>query len=127
MAGRPPSLNRLQTGTRSRTVKTLLAPARSEIEQQVLTDLGGDQDGLPTTLGRLVQVFSEVTLLRQVLFQRMEGQPLTNKGKARAMFAAYLQLVDREHRLAQAIGLERRARKLPTLNDYLDGRAVERS
>lgn len=99
-AGRPPQLNAVKTGTRSVAVTNLLAPARNAIEEHVITDLGGDSDGLPTTPGRLVQAFSETTLMRQSLFTRMEGEPLTNKGKARAMFAAYLQLLDRETKLA---------------------------
>jgi hypothetical protein len=34
------------------------------------------------------------------------------QGHSRRLLAAYLQLVDRERRLAQAIGLERRARRV---------------
>ena len=98
-AGRPPQLNALTTGRRSAAVQNLLAPAKNEIEQQVITDLGGDLDGLPIALGRLVNAFSETTLMLQGLFTRMEGEPLTTKGRSRAMFSAYLQLLDRELRL----------------------------
>jgi hypothetical protein len=50
----------------------------------------------------------------------MEGEPLTNKGKTRAMFAAYLQLLDRETKLAQALGLTRKARKVQSLSEVLN-------
>jgi len=49
----------------------------------------------------------------------MAGEPVTNKGKARALLAAYLQLVDRELRLAQALGLERRARRVQSAGDII--------
>lgn len=44
----------------------------------------------------------------------------TSKGRARALFSAFLQTTDRQVRLAQLLGLERRERAVPSLSDYLD-------
>jgi len=108
--------NALKTGTRSEQMADALTPAKAAIEADVTRDLGGD---LPATLTRLVSAFSEATLLRESVFLRMAGQPTTNKGKTRALLSAYLQLVDRELRLAQAIGLERRAKRVPSLSEIM--------
>jgi hypothetical protein len=78
--------NALKTGTRSVQMAEALAPAKEAIVEQVTSDLGGD---MPTTLSRLVNAFSETTLLRESVFLRMAGEPTTNKGKARAMLSAY--------------------------------------
>ena len=108
--------NALVTGTRSAQMADALAPAKAAIEADVTRDLGGD---IPTTLTRLVSAFSETTLLRESVFMRMAGEPTTNKGKARALLSAYLQLVDRELRLSQAIGLERRAKPVQTISEIM--------
>jgi hypothetical protein len=108
--------NALVTGTRSEQMADALAPAKAAIEADVARDLGGD---IPTTLTRLVSAFSETTLLRESVFMRMAGEPTTNKGKARALLSAYLQLVDRELRLSQAIGLERRAKPVQSIGEIM--------
>jgi len=42
------------------------------------------------------------------------------------LLSAYVALIDREARLAQAIGLERRARRVPTLAEALNGVGEDR-
>lgn len=110
----------LVTGRHSLQLQHALEPARRALVAQVTADLGGDVDGLPATLARLVGAFSETSLLRESVFIRMAGQPTTNKGKARAMLSAYVALVDRELRLAQAIGLERKARRTRSFVEELE-------
>jgi hypothetical protein len=124
LTGRP-ALNAIKSGTRSEVLLTELEPARDSIVRQVCADLGADVDALPATQARLVGAFSEVTLLRESIFLRMAGQPATNKGRARALLSAYVSLIDRELRLAQAIGLERRAKPVPTLEQYISSRKRE--
>jgi hypothetical protein len=75
------------------------------------------------TLQRLIGAFAEASSLRESLFYQMAGQPLTNKGKARAMLSGYLQLLDRELRLAQAIGTKPVPRRTQSLEDYLASKA----
>lgn len=114
--------NALTTGTRSEQMLDALAPAKAALVADVTRDLGGE---VPTTLKRLIDAHSETTLLRESVFLRMAGEPVTAKGKCRAMLNAYLQLVDRELRLAQVIGLERREKPVNPLDAVQ--RAVERA
>jgi hypothetical protein len=114
LSGRP-ALNAIRSGTCSEVLLTELEPAREAIVRQVCTDLRADADALPATLARLVGAFSEVTLLGESIFLRMSGQPATNKGRARALLSTYVSLIDRELRLAQAIGLERKPKPVQGL------------
>ena len=118
-SGRPPALNALKSGTRSLAVQAALQPAVEAIAAAVSADQGAAIDGLSVVHQRTVRAFSEVTTMRQTLFERMAGEPVTNKGKARAMLDAYLKLLDRELRLAQLIGLERKARKVASVSELL--------
>lgn len=103
-----PELNALVTGAHSEALREALAVATDAIESQVRADVNPEA----MTLQRLISAFAEASSLRSALFHRMQGNPLTNKGKVRAMFNAYKEMLDREIRLAQAIGLERRPRDL---------------
>ena len=47
------------------------------------------------------------------------GGPITTKGKARALYSAYLGALDRETRLALALGMDRRARQVPSLAEVM--------
>ena len=47
------------------------------------------------------------------------GGPVTTKGKAHALFSSYLQALDRETRLAQTLGLQRKAKSV-TLADAIN-------
>jgi hypothetical protein len=94
----------LTAGVRSRAVINTLALAAHEIAAQITADRDPDT---PTIPQRLIEAFSQTTTMRAAVFERMNGEPITNKGMARRMLAAYLALVDRELRLAQAIGIER--------------------
>lgn len=98
-------------GTRSTVLLEALAPAQRAIVDAVTADTGAGADGPPQTLRRLIDAFSQTTLLREAVFCRMAGEPTTAKGHSRRLLAAYMQLVDRELRLAQAIGLERRSKR----------------
>ena len=73
----------------------------------------------------MADAFAEVSLVRRSLFRRLseQGGVLTGKGRVRAALGAYLTVLDREHRLASLLGLERRQRPV----DPLDAvhRAVE--
>ena len=48
------------------------------------------------------------------------GGALTATGRARAALSAYLRVLDRQYRLAAALGLERRARPVEEVDHYLD-------
>jgi hypothetical protein len=92
-----------------------LEPAKRELVEAVMADRGAsDADPLPTTFAGLVDAFAEVSLFRRSMFIRLTdfGGPITTKGKARALYTAYLAALDRELKLATTIGLERRSRRV---------------
>ncbi len=97
--------------------------AKRELADQVLADLGADDGAAAETLVGIADAYAEARLLRHAMFLRLVelGGPVTTKGKARALFSSYLQALDRETRLAQALGLERKARAV-TLADAINNR-----
>jgi hypothetical protein len=74
----------------------------------------------PATLSALVEAFAETSLLRRSMFVRIAETdgPVTSKGRVRAILAAYWGALDRELRLAQTLGLERRARPALTIEQW---------
>jgi hypothetical protein len=110
-------------GGRSRQASALQAPLREEIRRQVMQDLGDDEVALPTTLLRLVDRFAETSLLCDSYIQWLEeqGGPIGTRGRQRAAVGGYLAALDRQMKLAQMIGLERRAKDINTLtaSEYL--------
>jgi len=107
IAGTPAAVT---TGATSEQLSGLLEPARRAIVERTITGLGVDAESVSEPLRRLVEAHAEVSLQRESVFVqigRLNG-PVTGKGKLRALLGAYLSLVDRELRLAQAIGLDRR-------------------
>jgi hypothetical protein len=97
----------------SELLRAALEPLKHEIASRVLTDRGAD-DGAAETLVGLTGAYAESRLLREAMWARMLelGGPVTNKGKKRALFDAYLSALDREVKLATLLGLERRQRQL---------------
>ena len=86
----------------------------------VETDLGVDGD-TATTLRGLIDAYAEARLFRTAMFLRLidMGGPLTTKGSARALYRSYLSALDRETKLAQVLGLERRAKRVRTLAEVM--------
>ena len=109
------------TLARSEALWTALAPARDAIVVRVMTDRGDKDDAVETIVG-LCGAYAEARLLRESLFIRMAelGGPITPKGKARALYAAYLSALDREHRLAATLGLERQAKHVDLARTFAE-------
>jgi len=110
-----------KTLERSEAFWTAVSEARRELEERLRADLAVD-GGTSATLEGLIGAYTEARLLRAALFTRLVemGGPVTTKGKARALFSSYLSVVDRERRLALDLGLERRAKRLPSLTEYME-------
>jgi hypothetical protein len=116
----------IEAGTtlaRSETFWSEVAAAKRELADRVLTDLGADNGAAAETLAGVVDGYAEARILRHAMFLRLVelGGPVTNKGKARALFSSYLQALDRETRLAQTLGLKRKAKAI-TLADAINDR-----
>jgi hypothetical protein len=96
---------------RSAAFWSAVEPAKRELVERVRGDLAVDASTVEMLLG-LIDAYAEVRLFRTSMFLRLvdQGGPITTKGKARALYRAYLDALDRETKLAQVLGLERRSK-----------------
>jgi hypothetical protein len=110
-------------GTHSAQVRRQLldgptAAALAEQRQQVETDLGGTESLTRIQLD-LVGRYVEVSALASWLAGNLVAEgALTTRGRARQALAAYLSILDRQHRLALALGLERRQKNMTPLEAW---------
>jgi len=90
---------------------------KRDLVERVRTDLAADDSTAETLLG-LIDGYAEARLFRSSMFLRLvdQGGPITNKGKARALYRAYLDALDRETKLAQVLGLERKTKPVNPLD-----------
>jgi hypothetical protein len=99
------------TFARSETFWAAVEPVKRALVATVRADVAADDSAAQTLLG-LTDAYAEVRLLRSAMFLRLveRGGPITTKDKQRALYAAYLGALDREMKLAQQLGLERRSK-----------------
>jgi hypothetical protein len=102
--------------------RALLAEARAVLADRrnsIISDLGGPTE-LSTIRTDLVERYLETSLLAEWLGGNLltEGA-VTTKGRARAAATLYLQVVDRVHRLASSLGLDRKVRDAQTIDAYV--------
>jgi hypothetical protein len=99
----------------------LVAPACEETAARVRVDLGLDHGSASEIQRGMVDNYVQARLLRESLWASLvdRGGPITAKGNARRVLAAYWQASDRERDRAQLLGLQRQARKVPTLADVM--------
>ena len=101
---------------------TVLDTARRlEIRDAVFADLGG-REQVSTTRAELVEDFARAVVLRDVAYDHLAAVGPLSRGRRRAVLDVYLQSSARAEKLACQIGLTRRARQVPSLDDYLDSR-----
>jgi hypothetical protein len=98
-----------------------IAAWHREQVQAISADLGGMTE--LTTLQRAS--VREVARLEVILCalgtELLQGGVLTGKGKMRAATTIYLSVLDRFTRLCAVLGLERRARKVASLAEAMNG------
>ena len=124
----PGNAHALRHGLYSRQMREALLPeqaeARAALAEQrkaIEDDLGG-ADALSALTRDLVGRYVELRLVCEFLAHQLATVgPLTGKGRQRAALTAYLAVVDRLNRLAVSLGLERKAKRVPTLAEVLDG------
>jgi len=96
-------------------VRALLA----EREAAIKADLG---DNVSALAEDMVSRYVGLQLVEEWLLKNLTDKGvLTSKGAQRAALTAFLQVADRSTRIAVALGLERKARKVQTLDDYMAG------
>jgi hypothetical protein len=104
----------LKTGLRSQQLleQSDVAAWHREEVATIAADLGG-ADTLSAIKTRLVGELARVTLIAASLGDNvLTLGPLTGKGKTRAATLTYLQVLDRQVRLSQLLGLDRVARNV---------------
>lgn len=121
--GKAGSANTMAMKTGLRSTQLLQQPDiaawhREEVES-ITTDLGGDAE--LTTLARAnVREAARLEVILAALgTELLDGGVLTGKGHMRAATTVYLQVLDRFTRLSQAIGLERRAKRVQTVGEIM--------
>lgn len=115
---------RLKTGERTPRLLALpdIAAAHQERVDAITSDLGGPSE-LSTTQAALVAELARLQLITASLGADVIGKgPLTAKGNRRAALSAYLNVLDRQQKLSDLLGL-RRVPKSPisNLDAYLTG------
>lgn len=115
----------LRHGGRSILVRLEIIEARrAELEDHraaIFADMGG-RESVSRVKADPVERYLETSLIAEWLGGNLLADGvLTGKGRARAASTLYLQVLDRVARLAMALGLERRSRKID-LTDYLEQR-----
>lgn len=89
----------------------------SETVAAILADLGGPDATSVVVMG-MVERHARLEMVSVYLFERLrEKGPLTAKGAQRAALTAWLQVVDRLNRSAQALGLDRRRAPIVDTSD----------
>ena len=113
-------------GSRSQQVRRQLleAPearaALAEFRHEVETDLGG-QNALSRIQRDLINRYVEtVTIADWLSTNLMAFGMLTPKGRQRAALSAFLLVLDRQHRLAQTLGIERRTKHVDPLTAVIN-------
>lgn len=98
---------------------------RHAIERAVLEDLGGEEE-VSAVLRELVGDFAFCAVLRERLAEHLAiVGPMTRKGRKRAAADMYLAASKRLERLAARIGTDRKAKPVPSLQEYLSQREAQ--
>ena len=114
------------TGSRSVAFWQEHEQARRELQDALIVDAGHQPDDAPRALVIAADGLAQAMLIRDSAFARVveAGGPLTSAGRTRRAFAVWTAALDRTERHLRLVGLERKAQALPTLAEYLEGRAA---
>ena len=101
------------------------AQARRELQEAVIRDSGHDpDDSPPRALELAADGLAQAALIRDSAYERMveEGGPLTSTGRTRRAFDVWVKSMDRLERHLRMVGLRRKTKPIPSLQDYLEQR-----
>ena len=107
---------RLDTGTRSDLVRSGEATGTEAAVAAARAELRDDLGDVGVIKASAADRFVELDAIANYLSGRLQVEgPLTAKGRTRALLSAYLSVVDRQVKLAQLLGVERRAKPVDPL------------
>lgn len=117
---------RLVTGEHSQLVRSGAVTGDEQVLAATRQALREELGEVGIIKGSLADAFIELGAVRDYLGGRLGAEgPLTAKGRTRALLTAYLGVVDRQVRVAQLLGLERRARNVSETFDSALARQPE--
>lgn len=119
-AGHRNTLN-LRHGLRSKQLLELPDVAAWHREQvnAISTDLGGTSELSALQQASVREVARLEVILAALGDALLAGGVLTGKGKCRSATTVYLQVLDRFVKVAATVGLQRQARKIPSLAEVM--------
>ncbi len=119
-AGPGNTLN-LKHGLRSKQLiqQPDIAAWHKEQVELITLDRGGDAELTALQRASIREVARLEVILGALGEEILQHGVLTGRGKCRAATSVYLSVLDRFARLAATVGLERQARPVPSLSEYL--------
>jgi len=106
-------------GLRSQRQPADLTMTADEVERGLVADNGG-ADELSTLERRYVRHIRNVEITLGLLMNDIARHGLLTKGgRVRDVYAGFLNGLDRFDRLSQRLGMKRRSKRVPTLDEYL--------
>ena len=123
---------RLKHGPYSKRAQLGLLPGQEELRallssrRQRLHDEEGGTPDMKLLLEDWLERYQRVWILATTLEARIEKEGIvTGKGRTRATVTLYLSLVDRLNKMAERLGFERKAKQVPSLEQFLQQREGE--
>jgi hypothetical protein len=96
------------------------------LEREKSDDLGGP-DALSSNQRDLLRLLVKHLSVEEHLWARIAKEgPLSAKGQSRAVLSAWTAVCDRIVKLATTLGLERRAKRVPSIEDFIRERQQEK-
>ena len=96
-----------------------------EFRAQVISDRGG-VDNLTAIEGGYIRRLTELETVARLLTSDLAQRGLfTPRGRVRGTFSRWLETLDRWDRYSQRVGSDRRARQIPSLQEFLGQRTVD--
>ena len=99
--------------------------AIAEDRMELFNDLGGIEHAGLLKRKAANKTLELETIADTLIANLIREGVLTAKGKSRAALSAYLSVVDRLMRLYSMLGLERRAKQVPSIEDFIKSRTTE--
>lgn len=103
-----------------------VAVALAEVEAAIVSDCGGP-DALSQLERAHVREAARLELLTAHAGDRLIAYGLTtSKGRARALVAVYVSLLDRQMKIGAALGLKRRSRPVPSISEWMQSDGAQK-